>query len=149
MGKTFTALGQQFKSMREAANFFNLPYKTVFYRKRYLHWTNDKAVTTPVEVQKKTCRDYKGREFPSIAAMCKAYGISYFNYRTRICEGWGLKRALTAPITKRKGKVFVAVQVAVDNNVITEEQAEKIMSYAKAVCNSKKRRKSLNHGRSN
>lgn len=42
-------------------------------------------------------QDHLGREFPTIRAMCKAWGISFSRYTYRINHGWSIEQALTSP----------------------------------------------------
>lgn len=42
-------------------------------------------------------RDHTGKEFPSIRAMCRAWGISHSRYVYRINHGWSIEKALTTP----------------------------------------------------
>ena len=43
------------------------------------------------------CTDHKGREFPSMRAMCRAWGIGWQVFLKRRTRGWPLERALTEP----------------------------------------------------
>ena len=45
----------------------------------------------------KTCTDHRGKEYPSKAAMAKAWGISCNVLDYRLSKGWDLKAALTNP----------------------------------------------------
>ena len=44
-----------------------------------------------------SCADHTGREFPSVAAMCRAWGIPPVHYYNRRRRNWSLERALTTP----------------------------------------------------
>lgn len=51
-----------------------------------------------IEVQ-----DHLGNTFPSIAAMCRAYGLhERANYYHRIKHGWSLEKTLTMPVIQAK-----------------------------------------------
>lgn len=63
-----------------------------------------------IEVQ-----DHLGNTFPSISAMCKAYGLNdRANFYHRIKKGWSLEKALTLPLmvakcpVKYNGKVYAS-----------------------------------------
>lgn len=43
------------------------------------------------------CTDHKGREFPSMRAMCKAWGVDWRLFMHRRQRRWPLDKALTAP----------------------------------------------------
>lgn len=44
------------------------------------------------------CADHLGRKFPSVAAMCRAWGISPVHYYNRRRLKWSLERALSVPV---------------------------------------------------
>ena len=44
--------------------------------------------------------DHLGNTFPSLAAMCKAYGLSTPAYISRRKRGWSLENILTTPLGK-------------------------------------------------
>lgn len=49
------------------------------------------------------CADHLGREFPSVAAMCRAWGIPAVRYYNRRRRKWPLERALSVPAGTRHG----------------------------------------------
>lgn len=49
-------------------------------------------------------RDHTGKEYPTIRAMCKAWGITYSRYVYRISHGWSIEKALTAPVDSSKNR---------------------------------------------
>lgn len=49
------------------------------------------------------CTDHTGREFPSVAAMCRAWGIPAVRYYNRRRRNWSLERALSVPAGARHG----------------------------------------------
>lgn len=51
------------------------------------------------------CADHTGREFPSISAMCRAWGIPPAHYHSRRRRGWSLERALTVLPGTRAGGI--------------------------------------------
>ena len=55
------------------------------------------ALVFPGDLRKVAARDHTGREFPSLAAMARAWGQPYSRLEGRRASGWALERALTAP----------------------------------------------------
>ena len=49
------------------------------------------------------CADHTGRQFPSVAAMCRAWGIPPVHYYNRRRRKWSLERALAVPVGARHG----------------------------------------------
>lgn len=49
------------------------------------------------------CTDHTGRRFPSVAAMCRAWGIPPVHYYNRRRRNWSLERALSVPVGARHG----------------------------------------------
>lgn len=49
-------------------------------------------------------QDHMGREYPTIRAMCKAWGISCSGYVYRINQGWSIEKALTTPPDASKNR---------------------------------------------
>lgn len=51
----------------------------------------------------KVVQDHLGNTYPSVAAMCRAYGLpERSNFYHRINKGWSLEKALTMPIALEK-----------------------------------------------
>lgn len=46
---------------------------------------------------RKEAEDHRGNKYPSIKAMCKAYGIRDATWRSRRRAGWSVERALETP----------------------------------------------------
>lgn len=64
-------------------------------------------------MKSKEVQDHLGNKYPSIAAMCRAYGLpERTNFYHRIHKGWSLEKALTMPVIlvkhpiKYNGKVY-------------------------------------------
>lgn len=51
------------------------------------------------------CTDHTGRGFPSVSAMCRAWGIPPVHYHNRRRRGWSLERALTVLPGTRAGGI--------------------------------------------
>ena len=72
------------------------------------------------------CVDYKGNSFPSLTAMCRAYGMSVPAYVSRKNRGWTLERILSTPLGKgAKGYAHFAER----NACYKELNKEKIREY--------------------
>ena len=54
--------------------------------------------------EQRVIRDHKGRAYPTIAAMCRAWGVSRPAYLWRIKQGWGMEAALTCGSHKQSRK---------------------------------------------
>ena len=57
------------------------------------------ALVYPGNLRKVAARDHTGREFPSLAAMARAWGQPYKRFERRLALGWEIERALTVPRT--------------------------------------------------
>lgn len=59
--------------------------------------TVEEALTTPAvkRNQPKPSRDHLGNEYPSMKAMCEAWGQDYNKYLRRRKAGWSVEKALT------------------------------------------------------
>ena len=55
------------------------------------------ALVFPGDLRAASARDHTGREFPSLAAMARAWGQPYKRFERRLALGWDIRRALTAP----------------------------------------------------
>lgn len=80
----------------------------------------DKWVLHPGRLSYRPTVDHTGREFPTVKAMCKAWGIAYGTVVKRLERGVSLKTALTAqpmwtrrhegrPVTDHTGRGFRSV----------------------------------------
>ena len=49
-------------------------------------------------------KDHTGKEYRSLLAMSKAWGINYSTLNTRLDAGWSLEKALTAPVKNQRIK---------------------------------------------
>lgn len=52
----------------------------------------------------KAIKDFKGKQYPSITAMCKSYNMPYDLVRDRLSKGFSVKDALTVPLGYRRIK---------------------------------------------
>lgn len=55
------------------------------------------ALVFPGDLRAASARDHTGREFPSLAAMARAWGQPYKRFERRLALGWDIGQALTAP----------------------------------------------------
>lgn len=51
----------------------------------------------------RTIHDHKGRVYPSLVAMCRAYGVPKSTYLWRMHQGWGIEGALTLGGSAERG----------------------------------------------
>lgn len=65
----------------------------VFRRRRREGWPLDKALTTPARDY--TVKDHLGKSYSSMVTMAAAYGIKVQTLRSRLANGWSLRKALT------------------------------------------------------
>lgn len=57
--------------------------------------------------------DHLGNSYPSVSAMCKAYGVNYCTYKNRIKCGWSIESALGGKINEvvdHKGNTYKSVR---------------------------------------
>ena len=105
--------GIKYASMEEMARTYGLQGSTVKYRLKR-GWTLEEALTSSRNLNRDTnpytCIDHKGITYPSKKAMCKAYGVSYSAFTSRINKGLSLEKALTnhnpGEIQDHKGKWY-------------------------------------------
>lgn len=93
--------GRRFPTFRAMCAAWEQPEKRVARRLVKGRSLKD-ALTVPPAASGRppeTCTDHTGREFPSLGAMCAAWGIAQglFSHRIRGL-GWSIKRALTTPV---------------------------------------------------
>ena len=74
------------------------------YRRRVAAgWAQCDALSTPADSERAgnqargVVADPEGREWPSVAAMCRAWGVPRTRYYSRVASGWGQLDALTVP----------------------------------------------------
>lgn len=56
--------------------------------------------------------DHTGQEFPSVSAMCEAYGVKYPTYNNRRRRGWSVERSLmskVAEVVDHKGNTYKSI----------------------------------------
>lgn len=120
--KSVTVAGVTYPSPYKAAVALSLqtgiPEGTL--RLRISRGYADKWILHPGRLFHRACTDHTGREFPTVKAMCKAWGIAYGTVAKRLERGVGLKTALTAqpmwtrrhegrPVTDHTGREFRSV----------------------------------------
>ena len=104
-------LGNEFKSMVDMAKFHHMPYSAIFNRLSH-KWSVEKALTTPLTTHSRryNCTDHLGNEFESKRAMAEFYNIPYRMLISRFEIGWDIKKALTTPAGKSRGKYASNIQ---------------------------------------
>jgi hypothetical protein len=81
-----------------------------FYRRRKAGWTVEEALTTPPDPERSANQlsgallDPDGREWPSVAAMCRAWGVPRTRFYSRVEAGWTVEEALALPAGSRPGR---------------------------------------------
>jgi hypothetical protein len=93
-------LGNEFTSISDMCKFWNMTRST--YNARIKNgWSIERALTEPqrqVNMKRQKWTDHKGNDFPSLNAMCEAYGITHHTFHTRVTKlGWSVEKALTTP----------------------------------------------------
>ena len=90
-------LGNCFLDKKSMAEAYGIDPKLCIMRLKR-GWSVEKALTTPVaSCSPKICRDHLGREYPSISAMAREYGIDFSMLMNRLKAGLSLEDALTLP----------------------------------------------------
>ena len=91
-------LGNHFSSIRNMCKAHDIPYNTYMYRIKSGYRIEDALSKEPVREKyskSRTCvKDYKGKSFKNMTAMCKYYGISLTLFMKRRERGKTLEEAL-------------------------------------------------------
>lgn len=90
--------GKEYPSQKEMCSAHGIE-PSVYQGRIRQGWTVEQALTNtpPQKLQKPRRRtDHKGNEYPDLAAMCQAYGISVSTYQKRISMGMNIEEALTS-----------------------------------------------------
>lgn len=99
--------GKEYPNLKALAEAYGLPHGTLVSRLRG-GWTMEDALTIPVGScpagPQGVCRDHQGNEYPTKAAMAKAYGIPPNVFGARLSKGWDIEKALTRKPGDRKKK---------------------------------------------
>ena len=100
-------LGNEFESIRAMAEFYHIPYNTLYNRLKR-KWSLKRALTTPNGKPRgkyvHSCIDHLGNEFESRKAMAEFYSVPHRVLNRRLEREWSLERALTTPNGKPRGK---------------------------------------------
>ncbi|MCM1296802.1 MAG: hypothetical protein NC311_14790 [Muribaculaceae bacterium] len=95
-------LGQEFPSISHMCRHWHVGLST-YRERRKRGWDLESALTEkqrmPGVPKTEACRDHLGNEYPSKAAMCKAWGKTRYCVQSRLDLGWDLKRALEEPFS--------------------------------------------------
>ena len=92
--------GREFPSIEAMAAAWGIP-SHVLYNRRGRDWPLEKALTTPVGHRKSgTVIDHTGKEYPSMAAMARAWCIDSNTLHLRLRYKWPLEKALTTPLRR-------------------------------------------------
>ena len=102
MSKPITLEGRTFKSIKEAAEYYNLKYNTIFVRLRR-GWTLEEAFELVDIDSKNKAKEItvEGKSFISIAEAARYYNLEYETVRLRLRnKGWSIEEAFE--LVKRK-----------------------------------------------
>ena len=98
-----TYKGITYRSLQLACDRLGIHPNTV--RQRYKNIPFDQAIEQILKNKKRnSCTDHLGNEFESIRAMAEFYSVPYNTLYNRLKRKWSLKRALTTPNGKPRGK---------------------------------------------
>lgn len=102
-------LGNEFASVREMCNHWNIPEGVYAGRVRGRGWSQKEALETPCTGRGDDCTDHLGNKFNSKKEMCKFWNLPYTIYLDRVRGNFGsLEKILTIPAGMwcREGKLF-------------------------------------------
>lgn len=94
-------MGQKFISVSEMCKHWNIT-RVTYNARRKAGWSIEDALTTPVKnitIAKEPQTDHLGNTYESLNAMCQAYKITRWMYKSRIQNGWSVEDALTKPLS--------------------------------------------------
>ena len=90
-------LGNQYSSVEELCNHYNITY-AVYYNRQQLGWDLERILTTPCQPKNKVSTDHLGTVYQTEQEMCAHYNIEPRLFQKRMKSGsWTLKEALTTP----------------------------------------------------
>lgn len=93
-------LGNTFVSIQEMADHWHIPDSTLSARLKKMSVEEALTLTTK-ELRGKNVTDHTGKTWPSVTAMCKAWGITTALYYGRLKCNYSTEDALTLPITEQ------------------------------------------------
>lgn len=98
-----TYKGITYRSLQLACDLLGIHPVTVY--QQYKNIPFDQAIEQILKNKKRcNCTDHLGNTFESIKAMAVFYNIPYITLYNRLKRKWSLKRALTTPNGKSRGK---------------------------------------------
>ena len=108
--------GRVWPSVGAMCEYWKIPEKVYWSRKRLLKWPLEKILTTPVKdptdaANAVSVTDHLGQEFKSISAMCRHWKIGLSTYRERRKRGWSIERALT----EKENEVIIDTEPCTDH----------------------------------
>ena len=102
---TDPATGKEYKSLKAAAKAIGISRDGVKYR--LTHNYPPAMIFFPGAIQGTVARDHTGRDFPSISAMARAWGLDPRLVSARLSKGWSVEKALQPPRKWKKQEVEV------------------------------------------
>lgn len=92
--------GNSFGSISEMCRYWKIGL-TTYRERRKRGYGIERALTEKTHdvnsMDARSCSDHLGNAYPSLSAMCSAYGVTRDCYRSRLDLGWTQERALTEP----------------------------------------------------
>jgi len=96
--------GEEYPSIRKLAQAYGIS-RTTFYSLKQAGFTDEEILKGKRNPQnyrrtkeKRKCIDYMGKEYDSLTALAKEYGLSRACLRGRLNSGWSIQDALTIPV---------------------------------------------------
>ncbi len=99
--------GNKYRSIKDMCKHYGMKLY-VYQKRRKSGWSKVDALTTPVATytrKRKEVYDHKGNPYPSVPAMCEAYGIKEGTYYRRKRAGASIEEALTTGIAHKRKRV--------------------------------------------
>lgn len=95
-------LGKEYRTEKEMYEAWNIT-RSAYARRKSDGWSLKDILTTPVKVRKssKSWKDFKGKRFPSITAMCKEHGVSRSSVTLYMREGLSPGEAIKEMLSRR------------------------------------------------
>ena len=105
-----TYKGKKYNSITSACVSLGIS-REIFYQYKRKGMTAEHAIEQVLKNKKRNnCTDHLGNEFESLKSMALSYWLPPAVLYQRLCRKWDLKRALTTPDGKSRGKYASKVQ---------------------------------------
>jgi hypothetical protein len=104
--------GYTHRSMQSFCYAAGLAPNTLAIR-RHRGYPPPELLTFPGNLQKIPSRDHEGRDFESLAAMCRYWKVNPTTFTLRLQRGWSVKKSLTAAFV-RSGRRSKPIDITID-----------------------------------